>query len=77
MSIVNIQKQEHPEKKRHLIDVTALQAGVPRESHMYHFPYPFFPATTPNAGPPFPNIFLKSPTRSSGRSYAAKCPPLA
>ena len=29
----------------------------------------------PAAGPLFPNIFLRSPTSSSGTSCAAKCPP--
>ena len=36
---------------------------------------PLCRGTTPKAGPPFPNIFLMSPTSSSGHSYAAKCPP--
>lgn len=36
---------------------------------------PFLPPTTPNAAPPLPNIFLKSPTSTSGTSHAAKCPP--
>lgn len=39
------------------------------------YEYPVRPGTTPNAGPPFLNIFLTSSTSSSGRSYAAKCPP--
>src|ERR1700760_1824022 len=37
--------------------------------------YPSAPPTTPYAPPPFPNILLKSPTRNSGFSQAAKCPP--
>ncbi len=57
----------------------------PRHSHLlplynfaFAFPcftllaYPFFPGTTPAAGPPLPNIFLKSPTSSFGLSCAAK-----
>ena len=38
---------------------------------------PLCRGTTPKAGPPFPNIFLMSPTSSSGHSYAAKCPPFS
>lgn len=39
--------------------------------------YPVFPLTTPKAGPPLPNILLKSFTSSSGFSCAAKWPPVS
>lgn len=37
--------------------------------------YPFLPATTPKAPPPFPNILFKSLANHSGLSRAIKCPP--
>ena len=43
----------------------------------YFQTYPSFPGTTPYAAPPLPNIFLRSSARSSGLSWAAKCPPLS
>lgn len=46
-------------------------SDLPESEHQY----PSFPLTTLYAFPPLPNIFLTSPTRISGFSYAAKCPP--
>ena len=37
--------------------------------------YPGFPGTTPNAGPPFPNIACRSDASAEGCSCAAKWPP--
>lgn len=38
---------------------------------------PLCRGTIPKAGPPFPNIILRSLTSSSGHSYAAKWPPFS